>query len=136
MPPAKNTGDKIATEYIDELRRRVNEGPGVLAVAARAGLGHTTIWRMLSGGGDRRGSVTIAAIDKIRIALGELAPELAMPPPVVGVRSAEHYAWIKIADDLTVDELATVAAAPARTLATVRADARKRKAPAAKRRKR
>lgn len=133
MPPAKNTGDKIAPEYIAELRRRVKEGPGVAAVAARAGLGHTTIWRMLSGGGDRRGSVTIAAIDKIRIAFNALAPDSPMPPPVVGVRGPEHYVWIKLADDLTADELATVAAAPARTLATVRAGARKRKAPAAKR---
>ena len=43
-PPAP-----VHPAYLAELRRRVEAGPGVLAVAERAGISRTTVWRTIAG---------------------------------------------------------------------------------------
>lgn len=121
MTPPKNTGRLIAPEYIAELRRRIEAGPGVVAVAKQAGYVRTTVWRMLTGGGDRPKMITVDAVERIRAALAALEPDAApMPPPLVGVRSADHHAWIEMADALTPEELAAVVRQKRTALAALR----------------
>lgn len=122
MPRPRNSGDTIAPSYIDELRRLVEAGPGVLAVAREAGLSRVTVWRMLTHGGDRPALVNVDAVRRIRDALLVIDPSAAtFPPPVVTVRDADHHAWIVLADELSAVELAAVVQDKPRTLAALRA---------------
>lgn len=122
MTRARNTGDTVSPAYIDQLRQRVERGPGVLSVAREAGLSRVTVWRMLSHGGDRPQLVNLDSIRRIRDALAVLDPSAGeMPPPVVSVRDMTHHGWIALADELRADELAELVANKARTLEALRA---------------
>jgi len=122
MTRPRNSGDTIAPSYIDDLRRLVEAGPGVLAVAREAGLSRVTVWRMLSNGGDRPALVNLDAVGRIRDALLVIDPSAAsFPPPVVTVQNADHHAWIGLADELSAVELAAVIQDKPRTLAALRA---------------
>ena len=124
MPPrAPKYPPTIAPSYLADLRRRVTAA-GVVAVASAAGMSRQTCWRALGGDDGRRPSVD--AVERIRRALAKVAPEAAPPPPIVAVRSADHHAWIALADRLDAGALARVAADPRAVIAAAKRPARRR----------
>ena len=116
----------IAPEYLDELRARVEAGPGIAAVAKAARISRQTVWRMLATTGSR--APTADGIEYIRRALARLEPDAPpMPPPIAVVRSRDHHAWIALADRLSADELAKIAAHPEPMIAAARRVGRMKK---------
>lgn len=121
MTRPRSVGYVIEREYLDELRRRVEAGPGVLATARAAGVSRVTVWKMLNPGDGPMRVITVDAVLRIRDALHELEPDgERLPPPVVGVRNVAHHAWIGLADRFDVDELTAIVAAPARAAEALR----------------
>jgi|JI10StandDraft_1071094.scaffolds.fasta_scaffold17355_10 hypothetical protein len=108
--------------YVAALRVRV-EAAGVVAVAKAARMTRQTVWRAIRGESGRR--VNPDQLERIRRALVKVegaqgATTAAMPPPIVAVRSAAHFSWIALADDLTDDELAAALTNPDRVIAAVK----------------
>lgn len=101
MAPRRKTDHpvEVHSEYLAELRRRIEAGPGVGAVAAAAGMSRVTLWRVLNGGGDQR--VTVDAVERARLGLESLDDTAEpMPPPIVNVRNTLHHAWIQLGEAL------------------------------------
>ena len=122
MTRPRNVGQYVDRGYLEALRRRVEAGPGVVAIAREAGLSRATVWKMLSPGEGPSRVVTIDAVARIRDALHTLEPDgEPIPPPVVGVRDGVHHAWIALAERLGPDELAALTDEPNRTLTALRA---------------
>ena len=108
--------------YVAALRVRV-EAAGVVAVARAAKMSRQTTWRALRGESGRR--VNPDQLERIRRALVKVegakgATTAPMPPPIVAVRSSAHHAWIKLADNLTDDEIAAALVEPDRVIAAVK----------------
>jgi hypothetical protein len=118
MPPTpRKHRVAISPSYIAELRARV-ESVGVNAVAQAAGLVRQTLWRQLTAGSGRNPNPD--GIERIRRALAAVAPDEAMPPPLVEVRGRSHHAWILVADLLDAAVLDRVAEDPAAVAALVK----------------
>ena len=90
---------EIHPEYLAELRRRIETGPGLAAVAGAADMDRVMLWRNLHGGRQR---VTVDTVERARAGLAYLeegnTPPL--PPPIVSVRNAMHHAWIRFGEEL------------------------------------
>ena len=127
MPPRPpKHAVSIAPEYLAELRARVQNGPGVEAVAKAARISRQTVWRTISEIGGR--PPTFDGVEHIRRALAKLQPEMPpMPPAVISVRGTDHYAWLKLADSISADDLASIAADPAAVVAATLRSGRRRK---------
>lgn len=105
---------EIHPEYLAELRRRVETGPGLAAVAAAAEMDRMTLWHAMHGGQQR---VTVDTVERARAGLayleeGRMPP---LPPPIVSVRSAAHHAWCRFGEELlgeASDEVVAALAAP------------------------
>lgn len=101
---------EIHPDYLTELRRRIETGPGFGAVADAAGMSRMTLWRVLNGGGAQR--VTADAVERARLGLASLEPGgEPMPPPIVSVSGTVHHAWIRIGEELISEDEQAVAAA-------------------------
>lgn len=109
MSPKRKTEFTVDVHpaYLAELRQRIEDGPGMVAVAAAAGMNRVTLWRLLNEGADQRG--TVDAAEKVRRALEALVPDASpMPPPVVSVQGALHHAWIELGETMLADDPAAV----------------------------
>lgn len=112
MAPRRKTEHPIEVhpEYLAELRRRVEEGPGATAVAKAARMSRTTLWGLLNDPTDRR--ATAEAAERVRHALGEFEPTVEpLPPPTVSVRGLLHHRWIAFGEALIATHPAAVQAA-------------------------
>lgn len=90
---------EVHPEYLAELRRRIEAGPGMSAVAKVAKMSRMTLWGLLNDATARR--ATTDAAERVRHALAKLDPKNdAPPPPVVSVRGRQHYRWIELGDVL------------------------------------
>ncbi len=82
---------EVHPEYLAELRRRVESGPGVVAVAKQAGISRRTVWRLLNAADQRP---TVEAAERVRAALAALEPGGApLPSPIILVRGPRHPTW-------------------------------------------
>ncbi len=111
MAPRRKTEHPVQVhpEYLAELRRRIEAGPGMRAVARAAKMSRTTLWSLLTG---TAGRSTADAAERARRALAKLEPAGApMPPPIVSVRGPAHHAWIVLGEQLLAEDPAAVLAA-------------------------
>jgi hypothetical protein len=115
----------IEAEYLAELRARVEDGPGMRAVAKAAGVSHQTVWRMLTQ--TTSAAPTVDGVERIRRALAKLEPaKEPAPPPAIMVRNRDHHAWLALAEHLTAEELARVAKDPSAVIAAAKRRGSKR----------
>lgn len=90
---------EVHPEYLAELKRRIETGPGLGVVAKAAGMSKVTLWRALHGAAAHR--TTINTIERARAGLAFLEDGRdPLPPPVVGIRSAAQHAWLQLGDAL------------------------------------
>jgi hypothetical protein len=134
MPPRAQKPIVIAPEYLAELRRRIEEGPGMTAVAKAARMSRTTLWGLLNDAASSRRRATPDAAERVRNALAKLDPTVeAPPPPTVSVRGRVHHGWIALGERLIAADPEAVEAAIAKpdelSAAVLRIGARSRRQP-------
>lgn len=131
MSPKRKTEHPVEVhpEYVEELRRRIETGPGLAAVARAADMDRVTLWRALHGGAGHR--TTVDTIERARAGLAYLQDDdVPLPPPVISVRSEAHHAWIRLGEALLAEEpdaVAAVLANPDELRRLIRAFAAKRR---------
>lgn len=111
MAPRSKTDHliEIHPEYMVELRRRIETGPGLGVVAKAAGMSKMTLWRALHGSPGFR--VTANTVERARAGLAFLEDgKEPLPPPVVSVRNAAHHAWIQLGESLLEEDPEALAA--------------------------
>ena len=134
MPPRAQKPIVIAPEYLAELRRRIEEGPGMAAVAKAARMSRTTLWGLLNDAASSRRRATPDAAERVRNALAKLDPTVETPPPpTVSVRGRVHHRWIALGERLIAADPEAVEAAIAKpaelSAAVLRVGARSRRQP-------
>lgn len=112
---------EVHPEYLAELRRRIETGPGVGPVAKAAEMSRSTLWRTLNGGDQYQTRVTVDAVERARHSLASFGQSEPMPPPLVPVRGTTHHAWIEIGNALLSQDPELLARAVARPAALVEA---------------
>lgn len=117
---------EIHAEYLAELRRRIETGPGFGPVADAAKMSRGTLWRVLNGGDP---PITVDAVERVKRSLASFGDGQApMPPPVLAVRSHAHHAWNQIGEaiiDADADVLARAVEDPDALIEAVRAHVRR-----------
>ena len=124
----------INPEYLAELRRRIEAGPGMTAVAKAARMSRTTLWGLLNDAASSRRRATPDAAERVRSALAKLEPTVEAPPPsTVSVRGRVHHEWIALGERLIAADPEAVEAAIAKPdelgAAVLRVGARSRRQP-------
>lgn len=122
----------IAPAYLAELRRRIEAGPGMMAVAKTARMSRMTLWGLLNNDAASAPRATNDAVERARLALAKLEPGAEpMPPPVVSVRDSDHHHWIALGERLLAAHPAATRAALANptalTAAVLRLGSRRRR---------
>lgn len=99
---------ELAPEYLATLQKRIEAaiagGTTWTGLAETAGVSRATLWRLAGrqSARDREAGQrpTVDAVERVRAALNRLAPtETEIPPPVVAVRSADHYRALLAVDE-------------------------------------
>jgi hypothetical protein len=88
----------------ERIKAAIAGGTTWSALADAAGVSRTTLWRLAGrqSARDREAGqrTTVDAVEHVRAALNRLAPgETEIPPPVVPVRSADHYRALLAVDE-------------------------------------
>ena len=124
--PKRKIATRVALHpaYLAELRRRV-DALGFRAIARAAGMGISTLWRVLEPSKADQPTTVDAAL-RVRDAIANLDPSVPpLPDPVAGVRGAAHHAWCALGDVLDDADAAAFARAMTAPVATIRAELRR-----------
>jgi transcriptional regulator with XRE-family HTH domain len=98
------SGQLITKGYADILREGLEkvqgkEGGTKGDLAKTLDMGRTTLWRLLSG----QPNVTVEKAERIREYLATEGQE-SIPPPVVPIESADHFAFVELGAQLARED--------------------------------